>query len=110
MTVQGRIRLDVGIRYARALPSVRVSGDLDHDSVRLVLDALGSVVAAGCPARLVALDLGGVTSCDLPALEAVEHAAGLLAEDGRELVLHSAPDVVVRLIEETGVAARLARH
>lgn len=82
MTVQGRVRLDVGIRYARALSTVRVAGDLDHDSVHLVLDAL----------------------------EAVEEAARLLAEDRRELALHFAPEVVVRLIEQTGVAARLARH
>lgn len=103
-------RLDVRIRYAPSLPVVRLRGALDASSVDLVLDAVRSVSVASCPACLVVLDLGGVTACDVEALAALETAAEMLGEVGKELLLHSAPDEVETLIISSGRAAGLERR
>lgn len=102
--------LDVRIRYAPSLPVVRLRGALVAEGVDTVLDAVRSVAVAACPSRLVVLDLGGVTSCDVEALSGLESAAQMLGEAGKELLLHSAPEHVETLIRTSGRAAGLERR
>lgn len=102
--------LDVRIRFTPSLPVIRLSGELDLDSVHLLYDALQSLTAAHCPAEMVLLDLTGVTFCDVAGLRGIERCGEVLADSGRELLLYHVPSCVERLMRLTGVATGLQRR
>lgn len=102
--------LDVQIRFTPNLPVVRLGGELDVDSVHLVRDALDCVASMSSRARLIVLDLSGVTFCDVGGLRGIETCAGILEAGGRQLVLHRLPQRLMKLIALSGVASGLERH
>ena len=96
--------LEVRIQFAPTLPLVRLSGELDLDSLHLLTDALDSVAATSCPAELVVLDLAAVTFCDVAGLRSLEQCALSLEMAGKQLMLYHPPRSVTRLMAMTGVA------
>jgi len=96
--------LDVRIQFAPKLPLVRLSGELDLDSLHLLTDALDAIAATSCPAELVVLDLAAVTFCDVAGLRALEQCALSLEMVGKQLMLYHPPRSVTRLMTMTGVA------
>lgn len=99
--------LDVRIRFTPHLPTVRLAGELDLDSLHLLTDALDAIAASACPADLVVLDLADVRFCDVAGLRAIEMCAATLTAVGKELVLYDTPPQVMKLIEITGVAGKV---
>lgn len=96
--------LEVRIQFAPTLPLVRLSGELDLDSLHLLTDAVESIAATACPAELVVLDLAAVTFCDVAGLRALEQCALSLEMLGKQLMLYHLPRAVTRLMTMTGVA------
>lgn len=101
--------LDVRIRFIPNLPTVRLVGELDLDSLHLLTDALDAIAATACPADLVVLDLAGVRFCDVAGLRAIAACASTLATSGKQLLLYHPPHPVTRLMEITGIAQHLVR-
>lgn len=99
--------LEVRIQLAPNLPLVRLTGELDLDSLHLLTDAMNSIAATSCPAELVVLDLAGVTFCDVAGLRALEQCALALEMSGKQLMLYEAPRTVTRLMAMTGIATWL---
>jgi anti-sigma B factor antagonist len=96
--------LEVRIQFAPTLPLVRLTGELDLDSLHRLTDALDAIAATDCPADLVVLDLAGVTFCDVAGLRSLEQCALALEVSGRQLMLYEPPRIVTRLMAMTGIA------
>lgn len=101
--------LGVRIRYTPSLPMVRISGELDLSCAHLLLDAVRSAADSACPAEVVALDLAGLTFCDLAGVRAIIGAAQALEELGKELRVCSPPSCVLRVVELSGIGEDLIR-
>lgn len=99
--------LDVRIRFNPALPLVRLVGELDLYSAKVLADAVEAVATTASGAPLVLLDLAGLTFCDLAGLRAVEACALNLESLGKQLVLYRPSREVSRLIALSGVASGL---
>jgi anti-anti-sigma factor len=94
--------LDVRIRFTPTLPVVWLAGEVDLSSQHLLTDAVDCIIAASCPAGLVALDLSDVTFCDVAGVRAMEASAVALAAAGKELLIHHPPPPVTKLIAMSG--------
>ncbi|WP_063750105.1 STAS domain-containing protein [Kitasatospora cheerisanensis] len=79
---------------------VRPEGELDHDSVGPLRDALERAVADP-PARLV-VDCGGLDFCDSTGLNLLLRANVAARRAGIPLLLAAPGSVVVRMLEITG--------
>ncbi|MFD8595339.1 STAS domain-containing protein [Kitasatospora sp. NPDC059646] len=85
---------------------VRPEGELDHDSVGPLRDALERAVADP-PARLV-VDCGGLDFCDSTGLNLLLRANVAARRAGVPLLLAAPGSVVVRMLEITGADEVLA--
>lgn len=99
--------LDVRIHFTPSLPLIRLAGELDISSLHLLTDALHAITAATGPPDVVVIDLAGVTFCDVAGLRTLEQCGLALEMDGRQLVLHSPPRAVTRLMAVTRIGQGL---
>jgi anti-anti-sigma factor len=95
--------LQVQVKFAPALPIIRLHGHLDQATVHLLQDAIGAVTDTNGRGNLVVLDLRELDFCDAPGLDAINQARLQMAEIGKELVLRDTPDIVRKLLNSTGL-------
>lgn len=105
-TMKHLLALEVGETDAGRV-RVRISGELDFASAPQVLDVVGRVHAEYEPAR-IELDLGQVRFLDSEGIRALLLASERLTHRGCGLLVTDAQPQVLRVLELTGVADRLA--
>lgn len=92
--------LTVALRRPPGALVVRPEGELDHDSVGPLRDALEQAVASP-PGRLV-VDCGGLEFCDSTGLNLLLRAHAAADRAGVPLLLAAPGAVVARMLEITG--------
>lgn len=100
--------LTVVLRHPPGALVVRPEGELDHDSVEPLLDALEQAVDDR-PGRVV-VDCGGLEFCDSTGLNLLLRAHAAARRTGLPLLLAAPGRVVGRLLEITGADEVLAVH
>jgi anti-anti-sigma factor len=94
----------VQVRFAPALPVIRLHGDLDATTVHQLQDAIDAVTDTNGDGPLLMLDLRDLDSCDADGLDMINQARIKMAELGKELILRNPPDSVRTLLDTTGPA------
>ncbi|MFJ5228534.1 STAS domain-containing protein [Kitasatospora sp. NPDC088391] len=87
--------------------TVRIDGELDHESCEDLLRAVADHLAAAPAARAVRLDCGGMTLCDSMGLSALLQIRRDTAAAGLRLLLDHRPAHLDRLLRLTGTTAHL---
>ena len=97
-------QLDLEVRLPVAI--LRVTGELDHATARLVAGRLEEVVRAGCDRVLV--EAGGVTFVDTGGLEMLVHFQDRLQEADGSLEVVEASPPFIRVCALTGLERLLS--
>ncbi|RKE17376.1 STAS domain-containing protein [Streptomyces sp. TLI_171] len=87
--------------------TVRVDGELDHETCADLLRAVAEQLAARPGARMVRVDCRGMSLCDSMGLSALLQLRRDADAAGRRLVLDRRPAHLDRLLHLTGTAAYL---
>ena len=95
--------LQVVVRASAAAVRIRVSGELDISTVRVLRDVLSAQSAAGGPA-LVEVDMAATEFCDSVGLCALATARAELQEAGRTMTIVEASRPVRRVLELSGMS------
>ncbi|MET9963420.1 STAS domain-containing protein [Streptomyces sp. NPDC006326] len=101
-------RLAADLRWSGTSAVVAVSGELDHDSLRPLSDALDEVFARG--ADRIVVDCGGLTFCDSTGLNILLRARQRAAEAGSTVELAALRPPVARMFDVTGARSVFTVH
>ena len=100
-----RIDLTVESRREGAVGLLRLKGEVQAEQVRRLHDAASALRAGG--AKHLLIDLGGVTFIDSASVGELVRLEADGEADGGRTVLHSLPRIVRRVLDVTGLAARV---
>ncbi|WP_063830769.1 anti-sigma factor antagonist [Kitasatospora phosalacinea] len=100
--------LTVALRHPTGALVVRPEGELDHDSVAPLREALEQAVAD--PSERLVVDCGGLEFCDSTGLNLLLRAHAAAGRAGLPLLLAAPGAVVARMLEITGADEVLDVH
>lgn len=100
--------LTADLRWSGACAVIAVSGELDHDSIQPLGDALDEVFTRG--ADRIVVDCAGLTFCDSTGLNILLRARQRAAEAGSTVELAALRPPVGRMFDVTGAMSVFTVH